>query len=159
MQIAQTVVELTFVNQVGHAVDQQIFRSRHMQCGQARHSLGARKDASGVGDIARRQWQDGVVDVDHGATPDVHHRRQFMHPLPVVALVVGVRFGAHPAVQHERALDVAQSVTRHQHVNVAEHAPGAQLVGRHHVGSPLEQHHRDAKPPERGLQTVGFPAH
>ena len=62
--------------------------------------------------------QDRVVHVEHRVPEYVLHRRQLMHPLAVVLLVVGRVVGAGPTTRHERGLNLRQSGLGYQEVNV-----------------------------------------
>jgi hypothetical protein len=99
------------------------------------------------------------MDVHHRTTPHMDHGRQLMHPLAVVALVVGARLRADPAIEHQRAFDLAQGIARHQHVDVPEQAAHGHRMVSDHVGRALEQHDRDAQAFQRRLQAVHLPEH
>ena len=50
------------------------------------------------------------------------HRRQLVHPLAVIALVVRVVVRRIPAVPHESRLHLRQRVLGHQNIDIGEQA-------------------------------------
>ena len=114
----------TFVKQMAGGMEYQIGWRRNMQSGQVGQGLRGSKDRIGMGGDACGFRQQVVMHVQHRAAPDVGHRRQFMHPLPVIALVVGVLFLRVPAGQQECGLGLVKLRARHKNVDVAEQPTG-----------------------------------
>jgi len=121
-----------------------------------------REAASSFADEGLRRAVRGriaVVDVDDGRPDRVSQRRQLVHPLPVVALVVGAVVRGEPAVEHQCRFDLRQALERDQYVDVGEQpSPGRGKPG-HQVRRALEQDDVDADLGQR-LANVGYlPAH
>ena len=89
-QVARGVAELLVVKEVRRAVHDHVGGREHgepRRIGQGNRGV---QQQCGVGMRARSLRDDRVVHVEDGQSLDVLHRRQLVHPLPVVALVVGV---------------------------------------------------------------------
>jgi hypothetical protein len=93
----------------------------------------------------RRLGQDRMVHVDHIPAAQMLHRRQLVHPLAVIALVVVVLVEAGPAMQHEAGLDPAQVRLRHQDVDIGKHPAASSGQARHRIGGALQQDQRQAQ--------------
>jgi len=70
--------------------------------------LGSSQNGGGMGLDARGFRQQVVMNIQHGAPADVGHRWQFMHPAPVVALIVVVLLLCVPAGQLQCGFDLAE---------------------------------------------------
>ena len=98
------------------------------------------------------------MDVDGIAAPQVHHRRQLMHPGAVIALVVGIVVGAGPAMHHQRVFHVVQLVLRHEDVDVREQAATAGWQAGHRVCSAFEQNQGQAQLGQIAADALDFVA-
>ena len=92
-----------------------------------------------MGADARGFRQQVVMHVEHGAAADVGQRRQFVHPAPVVALVVVVLLLRVPPGEQQRAFDLAQLGARHQNVDVAKQTARRRRQVGDGIGGALEQ--------------------
>ena len=61
-----------------------------------------------------------MVYVQNRPAFDVGHRRQFMHPFAIVALIVWTGLCTYPAIQHEATLNVAKRRFVNQYVDVSK---------------------------------------
>lgn len=84
--------------------------------------------------------QDCVVHVHHRRPVAVPQRRQLVHPLPVVALVVVVQLHALPSRRPQRLLDRRQSVAGHEDVDVGRDPAAGHTQIKQRVGGALQEH-------------------
>lgn len=98
-----------------------------------------------------------MVDVDDRATFMVGHGRQFVHPLPVIAVVVGVDAADRPTVKHQFCFDVVQVLVGHQQVDVAEQPPVRGATPTHRIGRALQQNHGQVQSRQGLLEMGAFP--
>ena len=141
-QVTQAVVELAFVEEVCGAVQHHVGGCQDEHTIMPRH--GNRRLAHGlrVGAHACGLGKNRMVHVDHRSAPKVLHRRNLMHPLSVVALVVRIVVVADPALHHQRRFNLRQRLLRHDDVDVGKHAPLSDRQASHHVGGALQQDQR-----------------
>ena len=158
-QVAQPVLPLALVEQMRRAVQHQIDRRRDAEARVAGQRPGASQDQVRTGLDARRLGQDVVVQVEHGLALDVRHRRQLVHPLAVVALLVRVVGAAVPAAQHQGGFGRGELLARDQQVDVGEQPPRARGQARSGIGRALEQHDRPAGLGQRGRELGQLPMH
>ena len=144
-EITQPMAEIVVVEQVGHAVQRHVGRTQRLQASATRQRIGLRQQQGRVGRLAHGQRQDVVVHVQRRPASHMLHRWQLVHPLAVIALVVGIVVCAEPAAQHQSALDSLQRALRHQDVDVGEQTPLHRRQAGQHIGSPLEQHDRNVQ--------------
>ncbi len=95
-----------------------------------------------------------MVHIDHPVPLAMDHRRQFMHPLPVIGVVIGILLDPLPPRRDQPVLDLLQTAARNHNVEIADKPPRAcpQASGR--IDSPLQQQHRL---PQRFGSPIGFP--
>ena len=153
-QVAQAVVEFAFVEEVAGAVQQQAERIERQHAVVPGHRHRALHQRRVVDAHARGVGQDRVVHVDVRAAPLVPHRRQLVHPVAVVLVVVGVHLGHGPAVLDERALDLGEPLARHEDVDIGKEPPAAGLEPEQRVRGAFQQHHR-----HRGRNGLADAAH
>ena len=105
----------------------------------------ARKN-SGVSGCVRGGFRDdGVVDVDHRQSLDVLHRRQLVHPSPVVPLVMRMMMRGRVAGEHQCGLDGGQLRLGNENVDVGKEAAARRRQVGDQVPGALQQDHREAK--------------
>ena len=103
---------------------------------------------------ARGLGQDGMVNVERGTAVDVLHGWNLVHPLPVVALVVGRVVAASPAVQHQGGFDFGDAGLGHDDVDVREQPSDRCLPAGQQVGRALHQSDRNAQRRQRQGQEL-----
>ena len=79
------------------------------------------------------------------------HRRQFMHPLAIIGVVIGVFLHPFPACRHQRPLHRLHGGARHENIEIANEAPLPRGQPRRCIGRAFEHDQRHA---DRG-QGVG----
>ena len=158
-QVAQALVEFPVIKQVRGAVQHHVDRRQHLHCTLPCQRNGGGAQFGRVRPRARRQRQNRVVHVDHAGALHVPHGRNFMHPEPVVALVVGILVLRKPAGQHQRRFHQVDVFPPHQNVDVRKQPPLRRRQVRHHISGPLEQQQRHLDGGQRRADPVHFPAH
>jgi hypothetical protein len=93
-----------------------------------------------------------MVHVEDRLPADVLERRQLMHPLAVIALVVGSRLGCRPAAAHQRGFNLGEGAPGHEDVDVREDAAAGSPQPGEQVRRALEQNDRDAAGGERPIE-------
>ncbi len=91
-----------------------------------------------------RFGQDRMVHINNRSAPDMSHRRDFVHPAPVVAIVIGAMAHALPARDHQPGLDFIQTLTGHQYVHIRKGSAMGGWQACHEIGSPFQQNDRHA---------------
>jgi len=86
-------------------------------------------------------------------------RRDLVHPLAIVMLVVIVLFDARPAAGGQRSFGTRDRGTRHQDVDVAEQSAGSGGQAGRNVGRAFEQNHGMRNSAERGADMAQFAHH
>ena len=100
-----------------------------------------------------------MVNIDDRRPRGVLQGRQLVHPLPVIALIVGMRMRGRPAMQHECRLDSGERLARYQQIHVRiEPAAGRGQVGKE-VRRPLEKYRFDPGASEGLADVLDFPPH
>ena len=97
------------------------------------------------------------MDVDHRAALAVRQRRQLVHPLPIIGIVIGIFLDPFPTRRDQALLDVADSRSRHQYVEVADKAPLSRTQPSRDISGPLHQHDRPVEIGKRQRRTISFP--
>ena len=120
-----------------------------------RHRVG--QQGVGIGLGPRRQRQDGMMHVDHPVTLDMDHRRQFMHPLAIIGIVIGVFLHPFPARRHQRRLDLRHCRTRHQNIQVADEAALPRHQSSGCIGRAFEHHQPHAERRQRRRRAIRLP--
>ena len=108
---------------------------------------------------ARRFGDDRVMDVEDRQPLDVLHRRQLVHPLAVVALVVGMMMGRDESRLHQRRFDVDEPVLGHEDVDVRENSSACRREPGVQIGRTLEKDHGNAGGTERACELADFAAY
>ena len=148
-QIAESLTQVVVVKQMRRAVQHHVCRAQNTQAIVACDRPRRRDELGRIRLQARGARQYRVVDVEHRHADVVPQRRQFVHPLPVVLLVVGVVMGRRPAVDEQRGFDLGEPVHRHEDVDIREHAAACRRQLRFEIGGPLEQNDGDVDAGER----------
>ena len=86
----------------------------------------------------RGVWQDGVVHVDGGATPHVRHGRNLVHPLAVVALVVGRDLAMLPTAEHQRAFNLCHCRFWNKNIDIRKNSARSMRQACHQISGAFE---------------------
>src|SRR5258706_10882151 len=89
----------------------------------------------------------------------MHHRRQLVHPLAVVAIVVRVDLGKLPTVLLEDFLDAPEIRARDEHIDVGDAAAVTRWKPGGDVRAALQQNPRLTGVEEGAAQTIDLPSH
>ena len=98
------------------------------------------------------------MDVDHPVAGAVDERRQLVHPLAVIEIVIALGgLQPLPARLDQRLLDSLDLGARHEDIEIADAAPrtGVEIGGVE--GGALEQDHRHAQGRQRPARHLGLP--
>ena len=156
------------VPEVAHA-PRQVAIGDHMRGGMADHvrrreRVQTRRQLSRIGDQRRGiglrpggQRQDGVVHVDHPVALRMDQRRQLVHPLAVIGIVIGIGLDPFPARCEQKRLDLVQPVARDENVEIADRPPDGSIQPGGGEGGALEQHHAARVASQRHLRAFGLP--
>jgi hypothetical protein len=159
VQVAQTLVELT-EEQVTRRVDDHIRRRQHAkECPLGRQRHRGRIEVLRVRPDARSRRQDRMVHVEHGAPVLMLQRRDLVHPLPVIALVVRRGVQRKPARPVQSLLHLGQRRLGHHDVDVVEDAAHRGAMRKGGVRSTFEQQHGNVQWLQGFLQEPEFALH
>lgn len=110
-----------------------------------------------VGTGTAGHWRNGVMQIHLEGVPGDPHRRQFVAPFAVVALVVGIGLLCLPSGSGENRLGGIEIAPRHQQIDVVGHATLRERKILGDVGGALEQHDGHAGG-QCGLEVAEFDA-
>ena len=63
------------------------------------------------------------MNVDHRIAVAVDQRREFVHPRPVIMVVIGIDLEPLPPRFEDDGLNLAEAFTRHQYIKIANQPP------------------------------------
>jgi hypothetical protein len=101
--------------------------------------------------------QDVVVQIEIGGAKQMHHRWQFVHPLPIVALIVVIQSGADPASQNQVFFHFRQCGFGGHDVDIRKRATGGWCQPSGSVGGTLKQQDAGIDLAQRARQMFDFP--
>ncbi len=148
-EIAQATAEFAFGEKMGGAVQHHIGGGEHGDAGQGCDRDRGIAQAPAVDGEARGRRHDGVMHIDRRLSPLMLQRRQLMHPIAIIALVVVVGFGRVPPGLHQQPLGLLEPLAREQNIDIAEQPPcrGRQAGGG--VSGALQEDDRHAERRQR----------
>ena len=118
-QVAQGVIKFPLLIKMGSAVQDHVGRPKDKQAGGLRRSNVFHEQFPVDFETGCRR-SDRVVQIDHCSAADVPERRNFVHPLTVIALVIRITFSADPAGGKKRPLHFWQLARIDHDVDVRE---------------------------------------
>ena len=95
--------------------------------------------------------------VDHPVALRMDQRRQLVHPLPVIGIVIGIGLDPFPARSEQHCLDLIEPLARDENVEIADRPPYGGIQPGGGEGGALEQHHAARVASQRHLRAFGFP--
>ena len=126
----QARTEVTILKRVSNIVQHHISGA---QCRQLRVIILYRdsvlQQALGIGSPASCRRQDVVVDIDLGCPVAMPQRRNFVHPVAVIALVVFIKLDSFPAMILQAFFDAREVTLVDQDVHVGDQALAFRLMG------------------------------
>ena len=158
-QVAQGVIEFAIVEEMDCAVQNHVLATQHADFRPVGAGHRGCQQPFRIRAQAGRVGYQVVMYVDHALAQDVAHRRQFVHPGPVVALVVLVLVRRGPAVHHQDGLDALELIAPDEDIEVTEHPASPRWQLGHGVGCALEQDQWYLGLPECQHQVLHLPAY
>ena len=121
-------------------VDHHILGTKHPQAGRDLHTI--RNQRRCIRQWPRGQRQDHVVDIDHRVPVTVDQRRQFVHPRPVIVVVISIDLEPFPARGQHCRLDLVEPVAGHEDVQITDQPPLPRRQSCCQKCAALQQHDR-----------------
>ncbi len=120
-------------------MQQHVMRRQNVYPGKGRALERRGQHTLWVRACSRRLGQYAVVNIENGAALYMDHRRQFMHPLAIVALVISIVDGVDPALPHQERLEFTQLALVDQDVDITKRPTLGKTEIRREIRGPLEQ--------------------
>ncbi|PAV72433.1 hypothetical protein WR25_14256 [Diploscapter pachys] len=154
-QVAQAARQIAVGEQMRRRMDDHRRGRQHRQPVAQRHR--PRDQRRRVGPYPRGQRQDRMVDVDHPVALRMDQRRQFVHPAPVIGVIIRIGLHPFPARRDQRRLNGLHRLARHQDIEVADRPPLPRRQARCDESGPLQQHDRNAERRQRPPRHLRLP--
>jgi hypothetical protein len=148
--------DLTIVEQMSCGVQHHVRWTENVCIGS--HLLRALEEPLGRRPQATRAGQDRVMNIDDRRPIAMHHRRQLVHPLAVVPVIVRIKIWKLPPTLAQQGLDPRKIRAWNEHVDISHAATDAWWQPRTDVRRTFEQNPPLAGPQKRASQPVDLPS-
>ena len=155
--LRQTAPEVSVLKQVSGRVQDHMGRTQHLKRGRLQIN-GAGEEQAWIGMEAPALREDRVMNVDDGPPVAVPKRRQLVHPLAVIPLIVRVQIDRFPSVLRQGCLHGCQLLPRDHNVHIRAEPAFRHRQSPHQIGGAFEQDDGRPRRSEGLSDSVHLPA-
>ena len=99
------------------------------------------------------------MQVNHRFPLNMRERGNFMHPLPVISIVIGIPLRTNPSAGKQGPLNVDDAILSHHDVDIRKYSCLARWQSRHQISCTFKQHNRRLYAFQSAANTIDLPMH